>query len=383
MTGLADPDTLELLDAALAVVPDGDHARRARLTSMRAFYLVNSEGLGGEARATSSAALALARRGGDIEALAEVLAMRMFVLMASSEVLEPVALASELRLLTPRLPPMRRRVAWASLHRNEGPLRLQVGDRAGFDECHAVVHASAAELNSWLLASIATMWDGLVAMLDGDPDAAERHAESLLLARPAERNLVASAAGMLAAVDRWRGRRSDRSPVAGAEFEPRLPLASCVGAVAHALGGEDRAMAEVDDLLSAVPILVDDSTLAAQLASITEACLLTGRDVPAPLAAALIPFSGQLLVTSWGVDVPGAADRFLAMIATHDGDRGRAAELFGRAATLEAQVSSALPLRTQVWRHVLLEDVPMPDVPAPLAGLAAEAGALRAATQSR
>ncbi len=50
LAGLADPDTLELLDAALAVVPDDDHARRARLTSMRAFYLVNSEGRGPEAR---------------------------------------------------------------------------------------------------------------------------------------------------------------------------------------------------------------------------------------------------------------------------------------------------------------------------------------------
>ena len=65
------------------------------------------------------------------------------------------------------------------------------------------------------------------------------------------------------------------------------------------------------------------------------------------------------------------------MIATRDGDRARAAELFDRASTLEAKVSSALPLRTQVWRHVLLEDVPMPDVPAPLAGLATEADALR------
>ena len=90
-----------------------------------------------------------------------------------------------------------------------------------------------------------------------------------------------------------------------------------------------------------------------------------------------------MLVTGWGIDVPGAADRFLALVATQAGDDVRAAEAFERASTLEAQMSSALPLRTQVWRHVLLGDVPMPDVPAPLAGLASEAGTLRAARSGR
>jgi class 3 adenylate cyclase len=380
LAGLADPDTLELLDAALAVVANDDHARRARLGAMRAFYLLNSEGRGADARAASAAAVARARESADDEALAEVLALRMFVLMASSEVLEQVALTDELRQLTPRLPPVRRRVAWASLHRNSGPLHLQLGDRSGFEDAHAVVHTTAAELNSWLLASITTMWDGLVSLLDGDPDAAERHAESLALARPEERNLVASAAGMLASVHRWRG---TSGPVADAAtsaiLQQGVPLAASIGAVAQALERDDRAGHEVDAVLTRVPLLVDDSTLAAQLASMIEACLLTRRDVPATIAGALAPFAGQLLVTAWGIDVPGAADRFLAILAARDGDTARAAELFERAATLEAQVSSALPLRTQVWRHVLLEDVPMPDVPPALAGLATEAAVLRQA----
>ena len=68
----------------------------------------------------------------------------------------------------------------------------------------------------------------------------------------------------------------------------------------------------------------------------------------------------------------------MAINAARSGDPTAAAEAFTRASTLEAQVSSALPLRTQVWRHVLLGDVPMPNVPAPLAGLASEADALRA-----
>ena len=380
VAGIPDPDTLELLDAALSVVPDDDAARRARLTAMRAFYLVNYEGRGPEARSASLAALHLARDGADDEALAEVLANRMFVLLSSSDVLEQVALADELRRVAPRLSNARRHVALASLHRNEGALRLQLADRAGFAACHEAVSASAEALHSWLLTAVVTMWDGLAALLDGEPDAAQRHAEALVSIRPSERNLVASAGGMLAAVDRWRGTLSGRAGELAtyAESQPGLPLATGLAAVALALEGDPRAKGLLDGLLARDPVLTDDSTLGAQLAAITEACVLTGTSVPAEVATALLPFAGQMLVTGWGIDVPGAADRFLALVAIQAGDDVRAAEAFERASTLEAQVSSALPLRTQVWRHVLLGDVPMPDVPAALAGLASEAGTLAA-----
>ena len=381
MAGIPDPDTLELLDAAISVVPDDDAGRRARLTAMRAFYLVNYEGRGAEARAASLGALHLAREGADDEALAEVLANRMFVLLASSEVLEQVALADELRHVAPRLPAARRHVALASLHRNEGALRVQLADRPGFAACHEAIRASAEALHSWLLTSVVTMWDGLVALLDGEPEAAQRHAEALGTIRRSERNLVASAGGMLWAVDRWRGTLSGRAGELAtyAESQPGLPLATALAAVALALEGDRRATSVLDALLARDPVVTDDSTLGAQLAAITEACALTGTPVPAHVAASLLPFAGQLLVTGWGIDVPGATDRFLAIAAAQAGDRARAAEAFERASTLEAQVSGALPLRTQVWRHVLLGDVPMPDVPASLAGLASEAHTLRAA----
>ena len=279
LAGLADRDTLELLDAALAVVPDDDLARRARLTSMRAFYIVNSEGRGGEARATSSAALALARRGGDDEALAEVLAMRMFVLMGSSEVLEPVALADELRLLTPRLPPTRRRVAWASLHRNEGPLRLQLGDRAGFDELprrRPHVRGGAQQLAA-----------GVDRHDVGRPRRAARRRSRR---RGAPRRVVGFGAPGRAQPRRQRSGDDRRGPPLAWHAPPiappaspltpspnhGCPLASCIAAVAHALAREDRARRRWTPCSPRVPILVDDSTLAAQLAAITEACVLTG-----------------------------------------------------------------------------------------------------------
>jgi hypothetical protein len=223
------------------------------------------------------------------------------------------------------------------------------------------------------------MWNGVVALLDGDPGLAARHAAAIAADRD-EHNLVASRTAQLAAAHRWRGTLGAVATdvVAEASAQPEQPLPSSAAAVVEALTGEGDAAGRLDELLRRSPLLVDDPTLAAQLATLTEACALTGRPVPDAVTAALEPFAGQLLVLSWGVDVLGAADRFLAVAAARSGDLATAAAAFDRAAELEARVSVALPLRTGVWRHVLLGDVPPPDIPSPLAGLAVEADALRA-----
>jgi AAA ATPase domain len=377
--GVADPETAELLDSALALVPPDDLAQRSRLMGMRAFYLLNYEGRGAEARSASVDAVAVARRGGDPQALADALSGRLFVLLAGSEVLEQVAAAEELRSLVARLPASRAGEIWAGLHRNLGVLRLQLGDRGGFAACHDEVRSLGTRSHSWLLSAIATMWDGVVALLDGDPDLAEQHAMAIA-AHGDEHNLVASEKAQLTAVHRWRGTLdavvTDVTDEAAAQ--PGQPLASSQAAVVEALVGERRAAQTLDAVLRRSPVLVDDSTVAAQVAALTEACVLSGRDVPGPIVTALQPFAGQLLVLTWGVDVLGAADRFLAVAAARSGDRAAAAAGFHRAAELEARVSAALPLRTQIWRQVLLGDVPEPEIPSALAGLAAEAAALRA-----
>ena len=146
----------------------------------------------------------------------------------------------------------------------------------------------------------------------------------------------------------------------------------------QALTGDAGARQTLDDVLRRSPLLIDDPTLAAQLAALTEACALTDREVPEAVTDALEPFAGQLLVLSWGADVLGAADRFLAVAAARSGDRAAAAAGFDRAAELETRVSVALPLRTRVWRHAMLGDVPPPEMPPALAGLAVEADVVRA-----
>jgi class 3 adenylate cyclase len=376
--GEPDPDTAELLDSALALVPTDDLAERSSLLGMRAFYLLNYEGRGVEARSASLDALTIARQSGDLEVLADALSGRLFVLLAGSDVLEQLAAAEELRGLVTRLPPSRAGEVWAGLHRNLGVLRLQLGDRGGFTVCHDEVRSLGRQTHNWLLSAIATMWDGVVALLDGDLDLAEQRATAIA-AYGDEQNLVASEAAQLAAVHRWRGTLDTivTEVREQAAAQPRQPLGSSVTAIVETLAGDGRAGGTLDAVLRRSPALVDDSTLAAQLAALTEACALVGRDIPDAVVTGLQPFAGQLLVLSWGVDVLGAADRFLAVAAARSGDRAAAAAGFDRAAQLEARVSSTLPLRTQVWRHVLLGDVPEPEIPSALAGLAAEAKALR------
>jgi hypothetical protein len=132
----------------------------------------------------------------------------------------------------------------------------------------------------------------------------------------------------------------------------------------------------VDRTLQSPQPLVDDITLAAQAASLIEACALTGRPIPPLIADILQPFSGQLIVIAWGADVPGAADRFLGIDAALRGDKSLAVARFDRAQALERPISKLLSLRTHVWRHHLLNDVAMPSVPEAAAGLHREAAAL-------
>ena len=167
--GEADPETADLLDSALALVPTDDMAQRSRLMGMRAFYLLNYEGRGVEARSTSRDALTIARQSGDPKVLAEALSGRLFVLVAGSDVAEQMAAADELRGLVARLPSSRTGEVLAGLHRHLGVLRLQLGDRGGFMVCHDEVRSLATRTNGWLLSAIATMWDGVVALLDGRP----------------------------------------------------------------------------------------------------------------------------------------------------------------------------------------------------------------------
>jgi hypothetical protein len=188
-------------------------------------------------------------------------------------------------------------------------------------------------------------------------------------------NFAASTGLLVVSAHRWRGtlQRIVDGVTAFADAQPGFPVATSLAACSAVLAGDRaRAAALLERLLARRPIVADDGLQAAELALATEACVLLGRQVPEQVITALRPFTGQMLVTSWGVDVPGAADRFLAIAAARAGERDNAAGAFSRAAELEAHISAVVPLRTQIWRHALLGDVTAPPVPPQLPGLEIE-----------
>ncbi len=375
IAGIPDPDTNRLLDDALARTPPADEALRAKLMSMKAFYLVNYEARGEEARAWGVDAIQVAWQSEDLHALTMALENFSFVLNASSRVVDHTAVLDELESLSGLEPRFGERDT--TLHRHSAIVKLQLADRAGFAVHHAWVAELSRQQSSWVLASIATLWDGLVALLDGRPDEAETHAWALLERH--DHNFTASAAGVLTAASRWRGTlgKTIGQVIDFARKQPGLPIAASMAAVGAAIGGDRSTAAQlVDELLSRPSLLADDSTLAGQLALLTEACTLVGRPIPGEVIDRLTPFTGQLLVLAWGVDLPGAADRYLAIAMAQAGDRDGASAAFARAAQLERRVSAVVPLRTEVWRHALLGGVaPGPHNP-DLAGLDAESTAL-------
>ena len=258
-------------------------------------------------------------------------------------------------------------------------MRLQLADRAGFLAALDGLERLAEQHNSWLLRALGRLWRGLEALLDGDPDEANRMADSVLTLT-SDHNFIASAGGLALSAHRWRG--SVQSIADGysqfAEHQPGLPVAASIAATVAALAGYiDPASALVERLVTWRPIVTDDSQQSGLLASLTEACVLTGRTIPDEVMIALRPYTGQILVMSWGADVLGAADRFIAIAAATSGNFEEAAAAFTRAANLEAQLSSILPVRTHVWRHALLGDIPAPEMPPTLLGLELEQQCLR------
>jgi class 3 adenylate cyclase/tetratricopeptide (TPR) repeat protein len=380
IAGVPDPESEALLRAALEATPDDELAQRSELLGMLAFYLFNYVAEGEAARTLSRQSLEIARRHGDVGCIAQALAMRTYVHLAGSALDEQLAVLGELNELTPRLDPQARYHMSATAARHAAVARLQLGDRSGFENHRANLRRIADRRRSWLLGGLGVAWDAMAALLDGDIDTAERAGSSLLQPPYRDSNFRNSAALILTEVHRARGTLAPIAPEIAtfADGMPHLVTARAVDAfVAATVGDHDRAVRAIN---ASAARLQDDSTLAAQLAFLAEASVLAGQPVPASVVDALRAFSGQLLVVAWGVTVQGAADRFLAIAAASAGRHAEAAEHFTAAADQEARVGSALVLRTQLWRHALLRDVPAPDPPQPYArGVATEAAALERA----
>ena len=380
VAGLIDRETLTLLDVALEHIGPEDTAARARLVAMRAQYMFHQEGDGARARASMTEALKAARAASDPSVLADVVVSAALLGMAHWDVARQASLLEELDALGSEVRHRDAMQVWLVARRLRLVHALQQGDRAGFEEHRARSATLAEQMGATWLHRLGDVWAGLAWLLDGDPSSAGAGARRALRAGEPDHNLLASWYGQLHAARRWDGTLpSDTSRIAQlADQEGGLPLTRSIGALSMAIvGATEAARALLHPIVTAGRPLVDDSTLGAQCAALVEACTLSSLSVPSGVEQELAHFAGQIIVMSWGVDVVGAADRFLAVLATVRGDPAEARRRFDTADELERQLSQPLALRTQAWRHVLLGDVPAPDVPPALGGLHAEIEALR------
>jgi tetratricopeptide (TPR) repeat protein len=382
-TRASDRETLDLLEEAQRRIGPDNLATIARLRAARGTHLVHSEGRGAEGRATLSTALEMARRSGDKVALADVLGGRANALMASNRVRERGELLDEIVEIIPSLNYRDAVRSEEAVHHEGMVLALQVADRHDYERHHDWWRSNRRP-GSRTRGALTTMWEGLRCLLDGDPDRAREHALELFAVEDADYDIYVSGGGQMFAAHRWRGTLDAVVPgiVQFADAPDLASLGRANAAIAMALvGDQEAAMRYLDGVLDQTTLLTDDSTLAGQCAALVEACVLTGRSIPAAVEPVLQSFTGQLLVVAWGIDVPGSADRYLGIIRTLEGDRDRALEHFDAAESLERRMSEAIALRGRVWRHVLVGDVPLPAIPPSLRGLEVERTALVRAVQ--
>jgi DNA-binding SARP family transcriptional activator/class 3 adenylate cyclase len=353
--GAADPVTAQLLEDALALVGDQDLSRQAALLSMLAFHGTVTESHGVAAEPLARKAVALARAGGDREVLADVLGLRSWVrvLEGSPDVAEQQSLLAELRTLPEGAINWRfGRYAW--LDRMEGVVRLQVGDVVGFDAHLDGLVRWGEKVQDRPLLATAAMWRGLRALFDGRFGQVEDHAADMLRWAGDDINFATSYAVLLFYLRREQGRLDELKPLllAAMEQTPGLDALRSTLALLHIELDEPNDARGLLEGIVGDGVTGDPRGLAwsATLAHLAEVCARLGDSQQVDeLTTALVPYTGQLIVVTWGVACIGAADRYLAMVTATGGRLAEAEQHFEAALDLEQSVGSApLAARTRV-----------------------------------
>jgi tetratricopeptide (TPR) repeat protein len=353
--GVADPVAAHLLEDALTVVDERDHSGRASVLGMLAYYRAVCESDGASAEALAREAVSLARTGDDPAVLADVLGLRswVWVLQGSPDIAAQEAVLAELATLLQGAKNWRYG-SYTWVKQTRGLIRLQMGDLAGFDAHLKGLVQRYEEVPDRLLLAVAAMWRGLRALLDGRFGEVEDHVADMLRWARDNANFAASHAVLLFYVRREQGRLDELKPqlLTVARQNPGLVgLRGVLGLLHTDLDEPDAATPLVESIIGA-GVAGDPKGLAwpATLAALAEVCTHLGATQHVEeLTAALAPYSGQLLVVSWGVACMGAADRYLAMLAATAGRLEEAERSFEAALALEQSVSSApLAARTRV-----------------------------------
>jgi DNA-binding CsgD family transcriptional regulator len=352
--GAADPATIALLDEALAACGTREDLLACRLQSRLAMELVWDPARQGERQTVSASAVALARRLEHARAIAEALVARHYAIWAPETAAERLPLAKEIVALADsrgdgELGLRGRRWLIADL--------LEHGERAEADRELAALARRAEELRQPLYHWVADGFGAVFALLDGDLERAEAHAQTALA--PGRRALGELAdvyhAAWTIGVLRERD-RIDEAEAAAARTAARFPalaIFACYRAQLLAELGEQPRAAELLETLvhedgAALPR--DALWLGAVAALAETCCVLEATGQARTLYRAAAPFT-ELVVMPAALPCAGSAQRTLGLLACTAGRRDSAHAHYAAAMASDARMGA------RVWvawtRHEL------------------------------
>jgi DNA-binding SARP family transcriptional activator len=357
LMAIGGPDEVgaRLMDEALELVGRGDSVERAKLLAFRA---VKQTGIRpqSELEADGADALAMARRRGDPETLAQVLALVSILLGGTSRTRDRRALIGEeleLHAAIGRSEPL----AYVRLAVTE----LQLGRR---DLAGQAIHRAmdlARERHSMLVLNNALRFVAALALMEGRFSDAKRIAAdardagndvNLAVALGYQAQIVAARIEQGRAIDQLAGLKSLTDTVPTLEAW-RAMLAGLYADV----GRLDEARQELQDLsrngFDRVP---REGTFPLAVRYLAETCCqLHDERLAEQLLKDVEPYAGQMLMISMGTSVESAADRSLGELYWTLGRLDEAERSFSAARLLELKIGARpLAARTCYWHAKML-----------------------------
>lgn len=332
---------VSMLQDALALLPPGDGARRARVTARLALELYFKDD---EQRvaALGREAAAMARRVGDPGTLAYALHAERMVATWADPPAQRLPLATEMIALAEQAGDGERAVIGRFWRLSD---LLELGDMPAVDaqieDCARQADALRQPVYRWYAALARAMR----AMLDGRFDEAERLAGEALAMGQRSHGAIAlqSYGGQLLVIRREQGRLAELEPVLQAMVaqSPTAPAwRSALGFVHAELDRETEARAEFERLAARdFSDLPRDILWLVMLTVLAETCVFLG-DAPraALLHDLLLPYQGRNLVLANALACMGAASFYLGILAA----------TMGRYDPAEASLQEALAMHERM-----------------------------------
>jgi hypothetical protein len=233
-----------------------------------------------------------------------------------------------------------------------GVAHLASGDRRAFDADLAALSYDAERMNSQVERSMVSMWEAMLAVLDGQLDTADGLVAQFLTEAGDDPNFLLGWFAQICVLRSEQGRASEMIPLGEQVLAEHGDLAAVRAMVAYLLTGVgdlEGARHTIDPLVATgFELVPDDWLLPATLGLLTPVVVIRDEDTSRHRAACvalherLAPYHDQALVMGFGTIVTGAADRHLGTLAGALGDRAAAAGHFRSAAAVEQRLGSPL-----------------------------------------